>query len=119
MYIGRCATMLFVIASPALHLIRITLLMTIIETLPQVQVGAEVISKISMRLVDFFAAAMSSTTTMSTVALGSFIMIMPPLIIGVSAPQIARRSLVVLVVVLVIVVLIMMGATAPTRGHSI
>jgi hypothetical protein len=57
-----CA-MCFIIFPPALHLRCMLLLSVILDAIPQIQVGAEMITEVTSRLLHFLVSTALSTTT--------------------------------------------------------
>jgi hypothetical protein len=59
---GGCA-MCFIIFPPALHLICMSLLSIVLDTIPQIQVRAEMVTEVASRLLHFLVGTALSTTT--------------------------------------------------------
>jgi uncharacterized membrane protein len=77
-----CA-MCFIIFPPALHLRCMTFLSIVLDVIPQIQVGAEMVTEIASRLLHFLFGTALSTTTATVVCdtLSSMTCAMPALLV--------------------------------------
>jgi hypothetical protein len=68
-YVGTVGyTMCFIIFSPVLHLRCVSLLSVVLDAIPQIQVGAEMVTEVASRLFNFLVSTALSTTTTTAVA---------------------------------------------------